>query len=327
MTTPTATGTNPLASPPAGVPGTNPNPGSPGPQDQGSAGQSYEDLGSEAGEGTPAVETEEVEHEGRKYLIPKPLKPALMFHADYTRKTQEAAERERQKDAELAAREQQFQLRAQAQLQLVGEYARVASLDQQLEPYARVNWTQAMAQDSVSAQAAWMQFQQLKEQRAAAVSRLQSLEAQQIAQQQQAIRQRLEEGMRRLPKEIQGWGPELRDRVKETVMNAYGFTEGEMAQVFDARLVRLMHDAHQFHALMRQAQSKQQASSSAAGGAEAPGAAAGLPNMGMQPPPTLPAGGSGSTRSVTDPNISTSEFMRRRQEQLNKRRNGSPLRR
>jgi hypothetical protein len=38
---------------------------------------------------------EEIEHEGRKYLVPKALKPLLLMQADYTRKTQEVAEQRR----------------------------------------------------------------------------------------------------------------------------------------------------------------------------------------------------------------------------------------
>lgn len=46
-------------------------------------------------EGSQEDDLEEVEHSGKKYRIPKELKPALMLQADYTRKTQEAAEARR----------------------------------------------------------------------------------------------------------------------------------------------------------------------------------------------------------------------------------------
>ena len=60
----------------------------------------HDDGANESGDGQPQDgqatnqddDSEEVEHEGQKYRIPKALKSALMMNADYTRKTQEVAE-------------------------------------------------------------------------------------------------------------------------------------------------------------------------------------------------------------------------------------------
>ena len=54
-----------------------------------------EDESPQPEEMEPPPELEEVEHEGKKYQIPKPLKGALLMQADYTRKTQEVAEQRR----------------------------------------------------------------------------------------------------------------------------------------------------------------------------------------------------------------------------------------
>src|SRR5262245_52574677 len=45
--------------------------------------------------GPEPEESEEIEHDGRKYLVPKALRPLLLMQADYTRKTQEVAEQRR----------------------------------------------------------------------------------------------------------------------------------------------------------------------------------------------------------------------------------------
>ena len=45
-----------------------------------------EDLADPDGEGEDEA-SEEVEHEGRRYRVPKALKDAFLRHADYTRKT------------------------------------------------------------------------------------------------------------------------------------------------------------------------------------------------------------------------------------------------
>jgi hypothetical protein len=241
-----------------------------------------------------------------------------MFHQDYTRKTQETAEQARQKAAEFAQREQEFQLRTQAQLQLVGEYARLAALDQQLETYSKVNWQLASAQDPAAAQAAWMQYQQLKDQRGQTFTRLQEAEARSVASQRQALAQRFEEASRRLPQEINGWGPELRDKVKSATMNNYGFTEAEMLLVTDARLVKLMHDAYQHRVLLANAsaQGSQQGTTQQQSNQQPP---AGLPVVGLRPTAQLPGSGSGGAKPITDPSIPLDDWMRRRTEQVRKR--------
>ena len=45
-------------------------------------------------------EAEEVDFEGKKYLVAKELKDALLRQSDYTRKTQEVAETRKQIEAE-----------------------------------------------------------------------------------------------------------------------------------------------------------------------------------------------------------------------------------
>src|SRR5258708_13030373 len=48
----------------------------------------------------PVDDTEEVEHEGQKYRVPRAVKPLLMLHSDYTRKAQELADKPRGLDPE-----------------------------------------------------------------------------------------------------------------------------------------------------------------------------------------------------------------------------------
>src|SRR5437868_9942337 len=59
--------------------------------------------------GEEPEESDEIEHEGRKYQVPKALKPLLLMQADYTRKTQEVAEQRRAVQAERQALHQTSQ--------------------------------------------------------------------------------------------------------------------------------------------------------------------------------------------------------------------------
>jgi hypothetical protein len=281
------------------------------PQDQGlQDGQSDLELGPDGQPVAPEEEFEEVEHDGKKAKIPKFLKPLLMFQGDYTRKTQEHATKVQREEAALVERAQQLDTRAQAQMSLVGEYARLAVLDQQLAPFQNVNWSAAMAQDATAAQAAWMQYQQLKEQRTGAGQRLQQLENQKVAEIQHFARQRLEEANRRLTSEIQGWSPELASKLTATAKETFGFTDAELSMVNDPRLVKLFHAAHELQVLKKNA--------AAASTQRAPGTASPAQAAQPIPAPTLPAGGSGNVRPITDPNLSVDDWMKRRNQQLAK---------
>lgn len=282
--------------------------------DQAQGGQSDPELDAE---GKPIVaepETEEVEHDGQKFKIPKVLKPALLMQADYTRKTQEHAERVREDEARLAQAQQELTVREQVQRSLVGEYAQLAAMDQQLQPYAKVNWQQAMSQDPQAAQAAWMTFQQLKEQRAGVASKLQTLEAQRVQEIQGAWERKLEEAARKIASEIPGWSPELAGKLKTTGREVYGFSEVELSQIADPRAVRLLHDAFQYQQLI-----KSTAAATTQRAAQGQAIPAGTNPAAPVPAATLPAGGSGNVKTLDDRSISTEEWMRRRTQQLKKR--------
>ena len=64
-------------------------------------------------EGQPEDDTEEVDWDGAKYRVPKPLKDALLRQADYTRKTQELAEQRRTVEQHFTSLTQQAELQQQ----------------------------------------------------------------------------------------------------------------------------------------------------------------------------------------------------------------------
>jgi hypothetical protein len=306
----------------AGGPAAN-EPGAPqaagvGVLDQGtSASQSDLELGPDGQplNAEPDPETEEVDHEGKKYKIPKVLKPALLMHADYTRKTQEHAEKVRSDELRLAQAQQELAQHAQVENSLVAEHAALANLDSQLATYAQVNWQAAVAQDPAGAQAAWMTYQQLKEQRTGAANNLQGLRGQRLAQIQQRETQALEAEFKKLPEAIPGWSPELQGKLVQGLRETYGVSPAELATVKSVTAVRILHDAWQYQQMMKNA--------GAASPQRAPqGLAqpAGVKPSTPVPVATLPAGGSGNVRRIDDPGLSTSDWMKLRSQQLNKRR-------
>ena len=182
-------------------------------------------------------ELEEVEHDGKKYQIPKDLKPALMLQADYTRKTQEVAEIRRA----VEARQQAIEQTAQMQQAHIQAYGQVAAIDARLAQFQNLDWTQLNAQDPVQAQALLIEQTQLQQ--------VQQLEQRAGQQRTQLTQQRRMEAASQAAREIPGWNDELANAVSSTVMKTYGITAEELQTVADSRFYKILHDAHQFQVL------------------------------------------------------------------------------
>ena len=90
-------------------------------------GQDEQQLDDEGNAIDPPDDGEEIEHEGRKYLVPAALKPLLLMQADYTRKTQEVAEQRRAVQAERQALHQTSQAELDAYAHHFGRAARPIS--------------------------------------------------------------------------------------------------------------------------------------------------------------------------------------------------------
>lgn len=206
--------------------------GDPQPQDDGQA-QSQQDD-----------DTEEVEHDGKKFRIPKELKSALMMQADYTRKTQELAEQRRTAEAERT----RF---AQANQEHIQGVARLVAMDEQIEAFNKVDWKTLSDNDPVQAQQAWMQFSQLKDARQQMAVQLQQQEQQRALEMQQVTAKQIEESQAVLARDIKGWSPQMAQQLTQFAAKEYGFQPQELAQVYDPRVVKLLHSAWMGSELMK----------------------------------------------------------------------------
>lgn len=246
---------------------------------------------------TPPVEdTVEVEYEGQKYAIPKALKPALMMHADYTRKTQEIAEQRRA----LEAQQQQLVQQAQLQQEHLQTVAKVVALDDQIKQFEQVDWTALSTHDPVKAQQLWMTYSQLKDSRADMLGQLQQREQQHALEAQQRLAKQIEESNAILARDIKGWSPELAGKLRDFAIEKLGFTPQELGQVTDARIVKLLHRAYVGDQLV----AKQMGAATQA-----------VPQV--KPVPTV---GSNAPAGKDPSRMSTDEWMQYRNEQLRKQR-------
>ena len=296
-------GTNPPASAgAAGVQDANP-PGyetgaGPSDEDQGLAGQSDGDL-PEGEEGALAPELDEIEHEGQKHQIPKAIRPLIDKGLDYTQKTQELADQRRQHEQQFAEQQQQFEHRQQAAQVLHEGRAAVAALDLQLQQYQGINWQAAAAADPAATQQAYLQYQQLRDQRQGVAQNLQAAE--------QHFSQRVStEAKQRVAEVVTKWKPEEQAAVN-AVAKDYGITPQILTGVFGSNPMLLT--------ILRDAALYQKATKTAAA------VTAPKPSAAPQASAVLPRGnGSAVPKSLSDPRMSDEEWNKRRNEQIRRSR-------
>lgn len=226
-------------------------------------------------------ELEEVEWDGRKYSIPKPLKGGLMMQADYTRKTQEVAEQRRA----IERQAQEFQQRAQASEQEIQAQGMLHFIDNEIKQLSAVNWDQFVNENPIEANKQWMRFQGLKDQRATIANDLSQRQSERQQEAERTTRQRLQATQDHAMK-IPGWSPEMDLRIIEFAKSK-GASEQEIANamspyVYD--ILRLAEIGEQ--TLKRTASAKPHPAAAAkptstVGGRANPGAGKSLADMDM----------------------------------------------
>jgi hypothetical protein len=183
-------------------------------------------------------DSEEIEHEGAKYKIPKALKGAVMMHSDYTRKTQEVAEQRRNVEAQEVALRQQ----TENQQQNLIEVAKFVAINDQLSQYDQVDYSALNQTDPVKAQQLWIERTQLQEKRQELAAQLQSREQERLFNEQRATAKRLEEGRAYVSANIKDWSPQLADKLA-SIGREMGYTEQELYAP-DIRTLKLLHRAY-----------------------------------------------------------------------------------
>lgn len=241
-------------------------------------------------------ETEEVEHQGRFYRIPRPLKGAFLMQADYTRKTQELADHRRALEADRKALEAHAdQIHAS-----IGDRAQLHLLEQQLEMYQSVDWEALGEADPQQAQALWAQFQETQEVRDRYAWALTHHQHQSRLQAERDAAAQLAETGRVLSQKIEGWSPEVAAKLVEYA-GAFGVTLDELREIADPRLWLILHRAH----LGDQAAQKEAAGRNLA--------------QAQVVRPAVSVTGAAAPNGAVRDEMATGEWMRRRNQQTGRR--------
>jgi hypothetical protein len=194
--------------------------------------------GFEQEQAQPEDDTDEVEHEGKKYRIPKAVKPLVMMNADYTRKTQSLAE---ERKAHAAEREQ-FQQNARFYAETLQDQARLVHVDDQLKQYQALNWQEIWNQDPINAGKLTSQFQALQAQRQTLAGEIQGKQQKLHFEAQQSYAKREEESRAYLQREIPEWSPDLDVKLSKFAIDQ-GFTADQIKglAVNSPQSVKILH--------------------------------------------------------------------------------------
>lgn len=184
---------------------------------------------------------------GKKEAIER-LKAERLMQADYTRKTQEAAEIRKAAEAERESVQKARQFE-QENLDIVAD---LRAAQREMQHLQQVNLQQLSDQDPVQAQKLIVRIQQLQAYQAQTQGVLTQRHQQFIQAQQQEAARQLEEGRRVLQRDIPGWGPEMAAKLTQFAL-ANGYTEQEVAAIRSPAMVRSIYREYQVAEAKKQA--------------------------------------------------------------------------
>ena len=186
--------------------------------------------------------------------IDKPLEEVIALAQqglDYTKKTQEVAEQRKALEdyaQTIKVQEQNFMQQVELNNALIGDIAKLQSVDNQLAQFNDVNWQELSDTDFVEAQKLFFTYNQLQQQRHELADNLVTKQNALKHQQAQSIQERIEKGKEVLAKEIPNWSRETSQAIISTGKE-YGFSDDELGMIVDPRHVKVLHDAMQWRKL------------------------------------------------------------------------------
>ncbi|PAP93997.1 hypothetical protein [Mesorhizobium wenxiniae] len=191
----------------------------------------------EAREPNPEEELEEFDWDGKKIKGPKGLKDGVLRQADYTRKTQAVAEKERALEARAAQIEQASKVGEEE----MNARAALISIDSDLKSYENVDWDAWETQDLFAAQAGFRKFQQLKAARGEVAGYLGERQKARTEQTQQETAKRLQETRRYAETQIKGWSEEVDKKVTDFATKELGFDWNTLKGAYTPAVYRALH--------------------------------------------------------------------------------------
>lgn len=276
-------------------------------QDQNGVDDQSEEQESEEGEGdgSPSDEDEEyeeVERGDKRYKIPKALKDELMMEADYRRKTQIHAEEVRRFQEKAAA----FEAASEESLNAAAEAKIIRDRLGDIQALTDAEWQQIQAMDRQDGGDRYnkllRELNLLPQKLAEAEAKSKAMREKVIAEQSEAQTKLIEQGHAILARDIPGWGPELGAKLVSFVKEDFGIDEQRHGAAFmDPALVKMAYAAFKAKESQRKAVTTKKIEQVTK----------------VTPPKTAQKA---APQSGLRDDLPTDEWVRRRNEQLAKRR-------
>jgi hypothetical protein len=175
------------------------------------------------------------------------LRLGYMRNDDYTRKTKEAAEVKRLAQEEAMQGVAKFQEQAVKELKTMEAWiTQVAAPEMQ-----GVNWNTLAKEDPAEFVRLSHRANQLAALKQQIGQKLQQAEQQRTQEEDAKRAQAIEQAQSQLASDIPNWNAELQQALVKSGRN-YGFSDDELAKVYDPKFVKVLHDAHQWQLLQKQ---------------------------------------------------------------------------
>lgn len=205
------------------------------------------------GEEEPEDELEETDYEGKKYKVHKEIKAALLRQADYTKKTQEIAEKRKSIDAEktqiskdIEEKTRNFEIAAEA-----------LHLNKQIAAYKDVNWQKLIDEDPQAFMKLDYEYKTLVTKRDQRLNEIRQKEQERSGNEQREIAKREEETRLTLNRDIKGWGTDLESKITEYAKkNEISDDVIKRAVKSDPVAVKMLHKAFLYDQLVEKALQK-----------------------------------------------------------------------
>lgn len=192
----------------------------------------------------PPADEEEVDIDGEKLKLPKKVAEAVMRQQDYTRKTQEVADKRRMVDD----RAQYLDAREHILQSSFKEAVELQSLQSQLEQYNGLDWNGLIADDPQQAMRLSMARQDLQGKAAQKQQAMQALIANAEAARTQHLAKQQEMGRAELQRRVGVLSDADREKTWKQGI-ALGYTDTELSTIADPRIMHALHKAAQWDAL------------------------------------------------------------------------------
>jgi hypothetical protein len=196
-------------------------------------------------EDTPEDDGEEVEFDGELYKLPKKLKEAVLRQKDYTQKTQEVAEIRKR----VEMREQYLEQAEKIQTVAFEKAAEMKALDNQIAQYLQVDWNALADQNPTEFLKLDRQYRQLVEVRGQKLGEIQTIAQERQTLESQTRERQIAEGQKELKRRLPKLDASMLGKIKETASGTYGFTATELGNIYDPRVVHVLHDAAKWREL------------------------------------------------------------------------------